>query len=142
VSKYRDEFVEDHQIIDHGRYNGQAPTLSDRDQRAIVWELKKKNPMLSLRSSKMEIEQTSLSHETIREYLHKYGIEAYKPAKRPPLDTRTKRLRYDFAKDYSGMPSSFWQSICFADECYVTCKTHYPKGYVWRTKGTRFDPKI
>jgi len=23
----------------------------------------------------------------------------------------------------------------------VTCKTHYPKGYVWRTKGTRLDPK-
>jgi len=41
VSKYRDEFVEDNQIIDHHRYNGQAPTLSERDQRAIVREFKK-----------------------------------------------------------------------------------------------------
>ena len=52
----------------------------------------------------MEIEQTSLSHEIIRGYLHKYGIEAYNPAKRPPLDAHTKRLRYDFAKDYNDMP--------------------------------------
>jgi len=84
----------------------------------------------------MEIEQTSLSHETIRGYLYKYGIEAYRPVKRPRLDAHTKRLCYDFAKDYSGMPLSFWQSIGFADECCVTWKTHYPKDYMWKTKDT------
>ncbi|KAF7699610.1 Transposable element Tcb2 transposase [Cucumispora dikerogammari] len=107
----------------------------------------------SIRSAEPKISATKLAAklnevcnykgtvQTVRNSLVSLGISAYSPCMKPLLSDKNIALRYSLAQRWSYLPEAYWNNVIFSDECKFNLFTSDGKGYIWREKGARLDPK-
>ena len=78
----------------------------------------------------------NLSVRTIRRYLRRSNILAYRPSKSPALTARQRKRRYDWALAHKRHD---WSKTAFSDETYICLQPNCPGQYVRRQKGQRIN---
>ena len=66
----------------------------------------------------------SLSRRHICKELKAAGLRAYKRPRVPTRNPQQLGVRMAFARECLQRPLSWFQSICFSDECWLTCNEH------------------
>lgn len=107
----------------------------------------------SIRSAELKISATKLATklnevcnykgtvQTVRHSLVSLGISAYSPCMKPLLSDKNIALRYSLAQRWSYLPETYWNNVIFSYGCKFHFFTSDGKGYIWREKGVRLDPK-
>lgn len=94
---------------------GRPKKLSARHERYIVGKIKR-NPRLSAPKLATEVKATwnkSVSAETIRRSLRKYGYNGRTARRKPFISKQKKKKRYQFAMKYQAYPKSFWNNVMY-----------------------------
>ena len=101
--------------------SGRPKLLNDRKMRKIVQKVSCE-PSLGSRDIAESMAKDfglTISPRTVRNYLQKANLRAYRKVKKPILTNKMKRMRLDWCRQFQGKPASFWRSVIFSDESYI-----------------------
>lgn len=82
-----------------------------------------------------------ISYNTIRNYHHENGLNAFAPIKKPLLNEKHIKKRIDATKIFIFMSIEQHEKIIFSDESKFNLWGSDGKVKVWRERGTGLDPK-
>lgn len=122
---------------------GRPRKLSRRDESEILRAVIEK-PQISLRQLATDIKTNcnkQVSHETIRQVLHKNKYSSRIARKKPLLSEINLHKRLTFALHHIAQPAEFWNDVIFCDETKIML--HYNDGpqTVWRKPNTALHAK-
>lgn len=143
VIKYRDQYQETEEIEDRRKYNGSKPALTDREQR-LVGRIFSKSNNTSLREASTQLKEDNdinISPSTVKTYLNKSKIKAYRTSTKPALDSSMKKKRYNFALIYMNKSANWWRRVRFSDEAYFKMDELGYRSIIWRRKTSRMQSK-
>lgn len=81
---------------------------------------------------------TRVSRQTIRNRLHRFGLNARRPLQVTPLTPRHRRERLQWAQDHVTWTMQQWSTVLFTDECRVTLHRNDGRQRCWRRRGERY----
>lgn len=122
---------------------GRPKKLSARNERYIVGKIGR-NPRLSASKLATEVNamwNKTVSAETIRRSLRKYGYHGRIARRKPFLSEQNRRKRYQFAMKYQAVPDSFWENVIFSDESKFNLFGGDGRQKVWRKPRMELDLK-
>jgi transposase len=97
--------------------SGRPKTLSPRDIRRIITEIKK-DPFLSYQDIRART-GVNVSNTTFKKYLKESGYGHWKAAKRPQLKEEHAALRLQWAEAHKDWSYEEWSKIIWSDECSI-----------------------
>ena len=90
--------------------SGRPRKSSLRDNKMIIREVKK-NPAISARAVKENLNLAHVHERTVRRRLNENGLNNYIAKNKPFINARNQKKRLLFAKQHFNKPLSFWKSI-------------------------------
>ena len=121
--------------------SGRPKLLNDRKMRKIVQKVSCE-PSLGSRDIAESMAKDfglTISPRTVRNYLQKANLRAYRKVKKPILTNKMKRMRLDWCRQFQGKPASFWRSVIFSDESYIQVFSGQAN-FARRPKGAALSP--
>ncbi|KAI3367222.1 hypothetical protein L3Q82_008273 [Scortum barcoo] len=118
-----------------------APRLTDRngDQYLRTYALRHRNATATqLQARLRDVRGTRVSRQTIRNRLHRFGLNARRPLQVTPLTPRHRRERLQWAQDHVTWTMQQWSTVLFTDECRVTLHRNDGRQRCWRRRGERY----
>ena len=120
--------------------SGRPRKLSHRDKRAIIRQVRK-TPKISYEDLKLDLELTTVSHDTIYRILREHGLTNKLCIKRPKLTPTVARLRLKFARENKDFN---WrrQTVMFSDECSVEVGSGASREWAFRFPSEKYEYKM
>lgn len=119
---------------------GRPSLVTDREKAIIVRKIKK-NPKMSapkLTAEYCKETEKKVHPETIRRVLKREGYNGRTARKAPFINTRNKKRRLQFARDYLLKDETFWRDVVFCDESKFNIFGSDGKVTVWRKPNTEW----
>lgn len=126
-----------------GKKSGR-PRITNEKQDKIIEKLAKSNPRQNsvvLCNKIKQDYQIKCCPKTVKRRLRDKGLYARKPARKPLISEKNRRLRLEFAKKYVNKPMVFWEKVLWSDESKYNLFGNDSRGVVMRPNGQRFNPK-
>ena len=123
--------------------SGRPKKLSDRDVRTITTAVKKE-PSLSSRAISIEFAEKvgkKITPRTVRRYLTKYNLRAFRKVKKHLLTKAMKLKRIRWAKAQKNQPIEYWDQVIFSDESCVQIFVGNSI-YARRPRNSRLSPQF
>lgn len=117
-----------------------APRVTDRndDQYLRTHALRHRDLTApQLQSRLLETRGTRVSRQTIRNRLHRFGLNARRPLQVTPLTARHRADRLAWARDHVTWTMQQWSSVLFTDESRITLHRNDGRRRRWRRRGER-----
>ena len=98
--------------------SGRPRALTPRDEREVTM-IMRKDPFTrpsTLQNALWRTKHHPISTQTVRRTLHRAGLVAYKPRRKPRLKPAQRKARLEWANEYAQKPANFWGSVIFSDE--------------------------
>ncbi|RXN05943.1 Transposable element Tcb1 [Labeo rohita] len=125
----------------HDRPRSGAPRVTDRndDQYLRTYALRHRYATATeLQARLRDVRGTRVSRQTIRNRLHRFGLNARRPLQVTPLTPRHRRERLQWAQDHVTWTMQQWSTVLFTDECRVTLHRNDGRQRCWRRRGERY----
>uniref|UniRef100_A0A3B5AE63 Transposase Tc1-like domain-containing protein n=1 Tax=Stegastes partitus TaxID=144197 RepID=A0A3B5AE63_9TELE len=106
----------------HDRPRSGAPRVTDRndDQYLRTYALRHRYASATeLQARLRDVRGTRVSRQTIRNRLHRFGLNARRPLQVTPLTPRHRRVRLQWAQDHVTWTMQQWSTVLFTDECQL-----------------------
>uniref|UniRef100_A0A2M4DS53 Putative transposase n=1 Tax=Anopheles darlingi TaxID=43151 RepID=A0A2M4DS53_ANODA len=123
--------------------NGRPSVCTDRMRRAIK-RIVDAEPEISAQSVATLVKERhgiSITGETARNVIKKFGYKAYNRRKKPQISPVNRKRRLEFAKQYLNYPPEFWKNVLFTDESKFNIFGWDGRIKVWRPPGEGLNPK-
>ena len=117
---------------------GSSKITSERDERHIVRMCEANRFTTAIKIQKQIL--PNISVRTVQRRLVENGLRTYKPARKPKLNKRLKKLRNEWARHHLHWTSDKWSRIAFSDESSFSLSRDNAQ-YVHRRVGERYDEK-
>uniref|UniRef100_A0A671VCX3 Transposase Tc1-like domain-containing protein n=1 Tax=Sparus aurata TaxID=8175 RepID=A0A671VCX3_SPAAU len=107
-----------------------APRVTDRndDQYLRTYALRHRYATATqLQAQLRDVRGTRVSRQTIRNRLHRFGLNARRPLQVTPLTPRHRRERLQWAQDHVTWTMQQWSTVLFTDELFPL-PLHRPGG--------------
>ena len=75
--------------------------------------------------------------QTVINHLREHGMRPRRPAIRPILTPRHRRIRLQWCRQYLRQPSYWWRRVLFTDECRIHLSSSDGRGRVYRRRNER-----
>uniref|UniRef100_A0A3B5AD51 Tc1-like transposase DDE domain-containing protein n=1 Tax=Stegastes partitus TaxID=144197 RepID=A0A3B5AD51_9TELE len=85
-----------------------------------------------------DVRGTRVSRQTIRNRLHRFGLNTRRPLQVTPLTPRHRREHLQWAQDHVTWTMQQWSTVLFTDERRVTLHRNYGRQRCWRRRGERY----
>uniref|UniRef100_A0AC35U2B8 DDE_3 domain-containing protein n=1 Tax=Rhabditophanes sp. KR3021 TaxID=114890 RepID=A0AC35U2B8_9BILA len=102
----------------------------------------KKNPFMNSVALQSELELTDIHPQTIKNRLKDAGLHGRRPARKPLVSTKNKKIRLAFAKEREGWTPANWSKILWSDESKFNLFGCDGKATVRRPVGERYNPRF
>lgn len=102
--------------------SGRPRVLSEKNVRYICRKVKNKPDIgsISITSVVNQELNVSLTARSVRNYLIRNNLRAFRKAKKPLLTNKMMKRRYEWGKNMIKKADKFWESVLFSDECYIS----------------------
>jgi hypothetical protein len=117
---------------------GSSKITSERDERHIVRMCEANRFTTAVQIQKKILPDISV--RTVQRRLSENGLCTYKPARKPKLNERLRKLRNEWAHNHLHWTLHDWSRIAFSDESSFSLSTDSVQ-YVRRRVGERYDEK-
>lgn len=88
------------------------------------------------------IKESTISNQTIRNYLNKAGLKAVTKKKRPYLKPSHYRARKDFAEKYLYWTVEDWKRVIWSDETKINRMGSDGKKWAWKKRGEHLSERL
>lgn len=122
---------------------GRKSALTVRETREIVRKVKL-NPFLSAPKLQKIIEddfEKVVSSQTVRNYIHREGLRARTPRKKPFISKTNKKKRLQFARKHVKKPVEYWKRVLWSDETKINLFGSDGCRKVWRNPREALKPR-
>ncbi|RXN29207.1 Transposable element Tcb1 [Labeo rohita] len=129
----------------HDRPRSGAPRVTDRndDQYLRTYALRHRYATATqLQARLRDVRGTRVSRQTIRNRLHRFGLNARRPLQVTPLTPRHRRERLQWAQDHVTWTMQQWSTDLLTDECRVTLHRSAGEGEASDTLRDIIEPII
>ncbi|RXN28893.1 Transposable element Tcb1 [Labeo rohita] len=129
----------------HDRPRSGAPRVADRnnDQYLRTYALRHRYATATqLQARLRDVRGTRVSRQTIRNRLHRFGLNARRPLQVTPLTPRHRRERLQWAQDHVTWTMQQWSTVLFTDECRVTLQRNDGRQCCWRYAEVNMVPRV
>uniref|UniRef100_A0A3B5A2U8 Tc1-like transposase DDE domain-containing protein n=1 Tax=Stegastes partitus TaxID=144197 RepID=A0A3B5A2U8_9TELE len=116
-----------------------APRVTDRndDQYLRTYALRHRYASATeLQAHLRDVSGTRVSRQTIRNPLHRFGLNARRPLQVTPLTPRHHRERLQWAQDHVIWTMQQWSTVPFTDECLL--HRNDVRQRCWRRRGEQY----
>lgn len=121
--------------------SGRKRKTSDRDDRAIVREVKKRRKVTA-REIQTNLDLSHVHERTIRNRIREVGhFKSYWSTKKPFISPANRVKRLQWAKDHLSWTVQQWRQVLWSDESPYTLRFS-GKVRVWRLANERFVPEV
>ena len=137
--KDRDKHQE--RIENGSKRAGRKPKLTRRAERALLRHVNQ-NPKDTFQALATPSKSGQQLHPTtVRRYLRKNELYAFKPRRKPFLNENHKRTRLKWAKEHLTWSLDDWRCAIFSDEGTFELGLHTLTTYIKRKRGEAFKPQ-
>lgn len=133
VSRMRKQCIADNSMPTRGR----PRSLSSRNKKWLVRQVTsgKADTAAQLRKELANVADVHISVSTVRRALKESGMKAVVKKKRPKLQPRHVRDRYNFALRHQHWTSEDWKRVVFSDETKINRLASDGRQWVWKNPG-------
>jgi len=130
----------------HGNVNnvlksGRPRKTTDRDVRSLVI-MSKKDPKLTAPQLMIDWKtEKPVSLSTAKRILRKYGLFGRNAAKKPLLNNKQMKARFQWCRAYSKLDDKFWESVIYSDECRIELFSN-KRQFVRRPINNRYNARF
>ena len=140
ISKIRNSHLKEHPKSVGGCPRKLSPRDISHGVRLITTA--KATTAVDVKKSFEEMNNITVSAETVRRDLKKHGMKAVVQAKKPKLTQRHKKLRMEFATKYKDWTVEDWKRVIWSDETKINRCGSDGKKWVWKKQGEGLSDRL